>query len=158
MPNLELTFASGEDSLFVRRFSVHEAVSSLFTLSIWARSKSSSIDIEALIGKPASFRITSGVLHARTGARTWTGVCGYIEQVHAVQALAGQDAESTYYLRLVPDLWLLTHRRNYRIFQHLSIPDITDELLSEWAIQPIWKIDRGDYPKLEYKAQYGESD
>ncbi|WP_437994730.1 type VI secretion system tip protein TssI/VgrG [Sorangium sp. So ce185] len=158
MPTLELSFASGEDSLRVSRFSVHEAVSSLFTVSVWARSRSPSLDLEALVGKPATFHVDGGVRGDHRVARTWTGVCGYIEQVHAVPSSAGQEAESGYYLRIVPDLWLLTHRRNYRIFQHLSIPDITDRLLGEWAIQPVWNIDRGDYPKLEYKVQYGESD
>ena len=33
---------------------------------------------------------------------------------------------SSYYLRIVPTLWLCTQRRNYRVFQHLSIPDIVD--------------------------------
>ena len=37
MSILELSFSSGEDSLSVRRFSVQEAVSSLFTISVWAR-------------------------------------------------------------------------------------------------------------------------
>ena len=37
MALLELSFASGETSLSVRRFSVHEAISSLFTVSVWAR-------------------------------------------------------------------------------------------------------------------------
>jgi type VI secretion system secreted protein VgrG len=115
--NLELTLASDESSLSVRRFSVHEAVSSLFTVSIWARSENPAIDFEAIIGKPASFRLERGVAHARTGARLWTGVCSYIEQVRAVQPAPGQSALSTYHLRIVPELWLLTHRRNYRVFQ-----------------------------------------
>ena len=154
---LELSFASGEKSLSVRRFSVHEAASSLFSVSIWARSENPSIDLEALIGKPASFRISTGVRFARTGARVWTGLVSTIEQLHGVQP-SGVREESTYFLRLVPNLWLLTQRRNYRIFQHGSIPDITDKILGEWSIEPTWKIDRGEYPKLEYKAQYGESD
>ncbi len=61
-------------------------------------------------------------------------------------------------MRLVPALWLLTQRRNHRIFQHLSIPDIVSRLLAEWNIDPTWKIDRGSYPKLEYKVQSGETD
>jgi len=156
--NLELTFASDESSLSVRRFSVHEAVSSLFTVSIWARSENPAIDFEAIIGKPASFRLERGVVHARTGARLWTGVCSYIEQVRAVQPAPGQSALSTYHLRIVPELWLLTHRRNYRVFQHQTIPDITDELLAEWNLEPTWQIDRARYPKLEYRIQYAESD
>jgi type VI secretion system secreted protein VgrG len=165
MSVLELSFASGETSLSVRRFSVHEAISGLFTVSVWARSESPSIDLEAIIGQPASLRIVSGWLHARLGgARLWTGIVSSIEQVQAVQPGAVLDPTlksrelSTYSLRIVPDLWMLTQRRNYRIFQHLSIPDILDRLLEEWGIEKKWQIDRGAYPKLEYKAQYAESD
>jgi type VI secretion system secreted protein VgrG len=159
MPVLELSFASGERSLSVRRFAVHEGVSTLFTVSVWARSVSPSIDLEALVGQPASLRVVSGWLFARLGgARLWSGVVSSIEQVQAVQPQAGATELSTYYVRIVPSLWLLTQRRNYRIFQHLSIPDIIDRLLGDWSAEPVWKIDRAHYPKLEYKVQYGESD
>ncbi len=156
MPVLDLTFASGESSLSVRRFSVHEALSSLFTVSVWARTDDASLDLASLVGYPASFRIASGYVNAELGGgRLWNGMVSFIEQV---QAEASDNGLSTYYLRLVPSLWMLTQRRNYRIFQHLSIPDIADALLGEWNIVYAWKIDRGGYPKLEYKVQYGESD
>ena len=75
---LELNVASGDKSLSVRRFSVHEAASSLFSVSLWVRSESPSVDLEGIIGKPASFRIVSGVQFARTGARFWTGIVSTI--------------------------------------------------------------------------------
>jgi type VI secretion system secreted protein VgrG len=154
MPTLDLSFESGESSLSVRRFTVHEAISSLFTVSVWARSKNESIDLEGLVGKGAGLRIVAGYKWALGGgARYWTGICSYIEQVHAEPT-----GLSTYYLRIVPKLWLLTQRKGHRIYQHLSIPDIVDKLLGEWTITPTWDIDRGSYPKLEYKVQYGESD
>jgi type VI secretion system secreted protein VgrG len=138
---------------------VNEAISSLFTVSIWARSESPTLDLEAIVGQPASFRVVSGFMFAqRGGGRLWTGVVASIEQVQAVQPQVGARELSTYFLRIVPDLWLLTQRRNYRIFQHLPIPDIVGKILGEWGIEPVWKIDRSKYPKLEYKAQYGESD
>ncbi|HLM73685.1 MAG TPA: type VI secretion system tip protein TssI/VgrG [Polyangiaceae bacterium] len=154
MPTLELSFASGESSLSVRRFAAHESISSLFTLSVWARSKSDTIDLEGLVGKDASLRVVSGYAWALNGGtRAWSGICSYVEQVQAEPT-----GLSTYYFRIVPKLWLLTQRTNYRIYQHLSIPDILDKLLAEWSITPAWQIDRGSYPKLEYKVQYGESD
>ena len=159
MSLLELSFASGNDSLSVRRFSVHEALSSLFTVSVWARSPQHDLDLESLVGEPASLRIMSGTKFvAGLGGRRWSGVCSFMEQVQAVEPQPGQKPLSTYYLRIVPRLWLLTQRRGYRIYQHLSIPDIADKLLGEWGIKAEWKIDRGAYPKLEYKVQYGESD
>lgn len=159
MPLLELTFASGETSLTVRRFSVYEGLSTLFSVSVWAGSESPAVDLEALVGQPAGLRIVSGFRFARNnGLRSWGGVISSIEQVQAVIPQPGAREMSTYYMRIVPALWLLTQRRNHRIFQHISIPDIVDKILAEWKIEPVWKIDRGTYPKLEYKVQAGESD
>jgi type VI secretion system secreted protein VgrG len=154
MSNLTLTFASGESSLSVSRFAVQEGISSLFTVAIWALSDDPSIDLDTIVGQDASFRAQSGVAHAPLGgARYWTGICEHMSLVRAETT-----GKSTYHIRIVPRLWLLTQRRGHRIFQHLTIPDIVDQLLVEWAIAPTWKIQRNRYPKLEYKAQYGESD
>ncbi|MCC6553513.1 MAG: type VI secretion system tip protein VgrG [Polyangiaceae bacterium] len=154
MPLLELSFASGERSLSVRRFVVNEAVSSLFEVSVWARSPDSSVDLSALVGQPAALRIESGYKFAHRPGRLWAGVCAFAAQVDAEPA----PNLSTYQVKIVPLLWLLTKRSGHRIFQHLSIPDIIDKLLAEWTITPAWEIDRGRYPKLELKVQYGESD
>jgi len=154
MTSLELSFSSGESSLSVRRFTTHEATSSLFTVSVWARSPNHALDFESIVGKPATFKFATGMLFAAFGgARSWTGVCSYFEQVQAETT-----GLSTYFLRIVPTLWLLTQRRDHRVFQHLSIPDIADQIFAEWSITPVWQIDRPAYPKLEYKVQYGESD
>jgi len=159
MSLLELSFADGETSLSVRRFSVYEGISTLFSVSIWACSENPAVDLEALVGQPAGLRVMSGWKFVQaSGLRSWGGVISTIEQVQAVIPQAGARELSTYYMRLVPALWLLTQRRNHRIFQHLAIPDIVDRVLAEWKITPTWKIDRGSYPKLEYKVQSGETD
>ena len=86
--------------------------------------------------------------------RLWSGICASAAQTQAETA----PRLSTYEIEIVPTLWLLGKRSGHRIFQHLSIPDIIDKLLGEWRITPTWQIDRGRYPKLEFKVQYGESD
>jgi type VI secretion system secreted protein VgrG len=159
MPLLELSFAGGETSLSVRRFSVYEGISTLFSVAVWACSENPAVNLEAIVGQPAALRVVSGWTFVRSGGlRSWGGVISTIEQVQAVVPGPGAKELSTYYMRIVPALWLLTQRRNYRIFQHLPIPDIVDRVLAEWKIEPTWQIDRGTYPKLEYKVQYGETD
>lgn len=154
MPTLELTFASGESSLSVSRFAVHEGVSTLFSVSIWALSDDPSIDLETIVGQAASFHAVSGAAFAPLGgSRLWSGLCSYMQLVKSEPA-----GKSTYHLRIVPTMWLLTQRRNHRIFQHLNVPDIVDQLLADWTIVPVWKVNRADYPELEYRSQYGESD
>src|SRR5262245_9279483 len=82
MPLLDLSFASGESSLSVRRVQVHEAISSLFTISVWARSPHFDLDLEALVGEPASLSIVSGKAHLlNQGSRLWSGVVASMEQV-----------------------------------------------------------------------------
>ena len=154
MSTLELSFASGDHGLSVRRFTAHEAVSSLFAVTIWARSPDASIDLESIVGQEASLHAVSGYANAGgAGVRRWTGIVDFAEQVQAEAA-----GLSTYRIRIVPRLWLLTQRRGNRIYQHLTIPEIVDKLLAEWGIDHTWEVDFKTYPQLEYKVQYGESD
>lgn len=151
-PTFKLSLQSGEDSLSVRRVVSREGISQLFTVSVWARSKSADLDLEALIGQDASLQIGIGTTEWQK-ARHWQGIC-----CHAEQLETEPTGLSTYHLRIVPAVWLLTQRRGQRIYQHLSIPDIVDKLLREWGLAADWQIDRGAYSKLEYKVQHGETD
>ena len=153
MTILDLSFEGSESSLSVRRFTVHEAVSAPFAISVFARSPHSNLDLEAIVGKGCGLRIVHGVVHLHEDNRLWTGVCSHIDLAHAEPT-----GLSTYSLRIVPRLWLLHQRRGNRIFQHLTIPEIVQKVLGEWSIVPQLRIDAGLYPKLEYRAQYAESD
>lgn len=159
MPILTLSLSTREDSLVVHRFAVHEAISMPFSVSLWARSPDPAIDLAGIVGRPGTFHADAGYgFEPRPGGRTWSGLISRAELVHAVKTAPGQLNVSTYHLRLVPTLWQLTQRCNSRIYQHLSIPDIIDRVLSEWRIDAGWKIDRARYPKLDYKVQYAETD
>ena len=114
MPKLELAVASG-DLLSVRRFSVRESVSNLFSVSVTAMSEDPSLDLEAIVGKPASLRAETGYIGATLGgARLWSGICCYVELAKGVMPQPGEKPLSTYLLRIVPTLWLLTQRRGNR--------------------------------------------
>lgn len=149
MSLLELTFASGESSLSVRRFSVREQISNPFEVQIVALSPNDEIDLEAINGKPASFTMESGLRIPRT----WSGVCSQIGLIQAEET-----GLSTYELAIVPRFWLLSQRSGNRIFQHKSVPDIVEAILAEWKIEPEMRLSRGTFPKKEYCAQYNETD
>src|SRR5262245_3509507 len=142
MSTFDLSFASGESSLSVRRVQVQETVSGLYTVSVWARSPQFDLDLESLVGQPASLTIHPALGSVLSG-RQWSGVVNFMEQVQGLEGGDAQNPLSTYFIRIVPRLWLLTQRRNYRIYQHLAIPDITDKLFAEWGLSGDWKIDRG---------------
>jgi type VI secretion system secreted protein VgrG len=167
MKNLELSFASADDGAFdVRSFVVREGLSSLFSVSLSVVSPLDAIELGDMIGQRADFRIHGGAL-GRSGlqkdgsseddgdherGRAWTGIVKRFEQVHAEPT-----GLSTYELEIVPSLWLLTQRSNYRVFTRVSAVDLVRKLLADWDIKPILKIS-GEHPKLESRIQYGESD
>jgi type VI secretion system secreted protein VgrG len=144
--NLTVHVASG-DALDVREFTVHERMSSLFEVALVVVSDNADIDLEAVVGQAASFTIRHGM-----SPRTWTGICSELHQL-AVE----ESGLSTYHLSIVPTLWLATQRRNHRMFQQVSEPDIVEKLLGEWGVASEKKL-TGTYKKRKYKVQYGETD
>ena len=150
MSSFDLSFASGEDSLSVRHFSVSEGLSSLFEVSVIALSRLDDIDFEPIVGHSASF-----VIHGTATGRAWgwTGVARRFEQ-----RAAEPTGLSTYAISIVPQLWLATQRQDNRIFQHRTVPAIAREVLAQHGIEPVLELDASRYPVQEYRVQYGESD
>lgn len=137
-------------SLSVRRFDVREAMSTCFRALLVAVSPDDDLDLDALVGRPAAVAIDGAGRGAR---RILRGVCLSAEQVQAEEA-----GLSTYELEIGPSLALLEHRSRYRVFQHLSVPEIVESIFAEWGIAAELAIDRARYPRLEYRVQFGESD
>jgi type VI secretion system secreted protein VgrG len=146
----EVNLAS-DDVLDVRRFSVHERISALFSVTVTAVSPSADLDFEAVIGKAARFVAQAG-LAGEVRTRVWTGIC---KEVHEVAA--EETGLSTYEIEIVPVLFLASQRRNHRMFQLLSDVDIVSKILSEWGIEPDLRL-HATYKKRKYRVQYGESD
>ncbi|MBK8258632.1 MAG: type VI secretion system tip protein VgrG [Polyangiaceae bacterium] len=153
MPILELSFESGEDSLSVRKFQINESMSSLFDVSIVARSPNEDIDLESLVGKAAGFAMVDQLMNGRA----WTGIVAEMEQLRAEAPTSAGPGLSTYFLRIVPVMWLLTQRSNNRIFQKMSSVAIVQKILSEYGITPKLKLAES-HPEHEYRVQYGETD
>lgn len=145
--NFAVKIASG-DKLDVRQFSIHERLSSLFQVNLVAVSDNPSIEFDDVVGQPAKFSMSAG-MHDKF----WSGVCNHFEQVrHEPGGL------STYQFSIVPKLWFLTQRKNYRMHQQISEPDIVLKMLKEWDIKPVEQYDKGAYKKRKYRVQYNESD
>ena len=144
---LSLWFDNGDTSLTIRRFTLSEAMNQPFRAELVALSSSDDLDLETFVGRPA--RLTIASQHLRV-------LEGIIQRMSLVKA--DSKGLSTYRLELGPRLWLLQHRRDNRIFQHLSIPDIVRQVLADAKVEATWRIQEGAYPKQEFRVQYEESD
>jgi type VI secretion system secreted protein VgrG len=149
MAQLELAFENNEDSLTVRHFAVREPISGMFDVGVLARSRLAGLDLEGFVGRPAAFLMMGGPL---AGPRAWSGIASHIQMVQA--ELTGL---STYFVRIVPQMFLLRLRKRNRVFQHVTIPKIVESILDEYSIVYEKKI-VDDHQEHEYRLQYEESD
>ena len=149
---LRVEVGSG-DVLDVQQFSVHQRMSALFQVSLIAVSHNANIDFDAVVGKEASFLILTDPLSGMQEPRCWRGVCNQFQQMDV-----GLEGASTFQINIVPSLWFATQRRNHRMFQQISEPDIVLQMLGEWGIEPEVRYTKEAYKKRRYRVQYGESD
>jgi type VI secretion system secreted protein VgrG len=157
MSRLTLTLDCGEP-LQVHRFSARDAVSSLFTVKVVASSADACLDFGAILGQPAMLQVAPGDGDRVMGERVWSGLCSEIGQRNALELRLGEAGASIYELTIVPWLWQLTRRTDYRVFQRLPGHEIARTLLETWGIEADWHLDMAEHPRLAYKVQYGESD
>ena len=149
MSLLHLELACGE-RLEVHRFTVSEAVSSLFTVQVLARSPDPCLDLDAIFGQPAALRIPSA-------GRLWSGLCCRVKAHPPPEPGEGEAGLFTYEIAFVPDLWRLTAPTCSRIFERLSIPEIARELLEAEGLTATWRIHPPDHPRFPCRTQYDES-
>ncbi len=136
------------DNLDVRTFAVTQAMSQLFRVELHVVSSNLDIDFDDVIGQTASF-----TLAAEHTSRTWTGVCIAMDQVRVDRA-----GDATYTLTIAPRAYLLTQRKNYRIFQYKSELQIVQQILGEWGVANRALVDGSAHVPRKYRTQYAETD
>jgi type VI secretion system secreted protein VgrG len=137
----------GPDALFLTGFRGREGISQLFhfQLELMAENRQE-IAFDKLIGQKITISI---LLPDGQTKRFWSGICNSLTQ-------EGRDSTfSTYRMEVVPQLWLLTRRKQSRIFQHLSIPDILKKVLT--GLDTKFEL-QGTFEPRDYCVQYRESD
>ncbi|MCU9949060.1 type VI secretion system Vgr family protein [Pseudomonas sp. PDM13] len=151
--------------LDVLAFRGEEALSEPFAYQVEFTSTQRDLPAEQLLGRGASFSLLpppvavpfAGMSIPPTQPlRTLHGV------VTGFRRLSGSNDEARYELTLQPRLALLGRGRQYRIYQHLSVPEIVEQILRSdrhrWAGQDFFFDLKREYPKREQVMQYGESD
>ncbi|WP_413704914.1 type VI secretion system Vgr family protein [Pseudomonas sp. Pseusp16] len=153
-----------ETHLDVLAFDGQEHLSQPFSYHIEFTSTEQDLAPEQLLGKQARFSlyatkqppVIKGLpIPVITPLRTLHGV------ITALQRLSGSRDEARYEVTLQPRLALLERGRQYRIYQHQSVPEIVEHVLRsrhQFAYQDfVFDLTR-EYPRREQVMQYGESD
>lgn len=149
--NQECFFLSreGEESgLKVLGFSGSERLNQPYRFEVELVSEKEDIDLEGLLHTPVFLGFD----------RNGCGIHGIVSQ-----AARGESGKrfTRYSLVMEPQLAVLAHRINQRIFQHLSVPAIITAVLEEHGILAgayEFVLRDEDYPEREYCVQYDESD
>jgi type VI secretion system secreted protein VgrG len=147
----------GDHLLQVDHASWGEHMSGLFTGSLTLLSdegETVAAKLPELIGRHAILRVEV----AEDLYRYFSGIITSFTQ-------NGVDDQGTSYaVELVPWLWLLGYRRNYRIFQFEAVPAILATIFREWLDDlgdRAFQVDDsrlGDHPVRDYCVQYDETD
>ncbi|MCI0329974.1 MAG: type VI secretion system tip protein VgrG [candidate division Zixibacteria bacterium] len=135
--------------LRVVAFTGREELSHLFFFQLELASDDAEIDLNAVVGQPASLTIKSA-----------EGECVIHGLVSRMEEGGKGEKFSPYKALLVPEVWLLTRRVQSRIFQKKTVQDIAKEVL-EAAGVPSSRFRfalKRSLPAREYCVQYRESD
>jgi type VI secretion system secreted protein VgrG len=143
-----LSLPGVEHDFQVLAFSGFEAISQPYAFELELVSERPDHDLHRLLHQPAFLTLSSA----------GNGIHGVVEQI--AQGESGQRL-TRYQMTLVPHLSRLAHRRNARIFQQQTVPQIIAQLLEEHGIQAdAYRFQLGPtvYPERDYCVQYAESD
>ncbi|WP_408890016.1 type VI secretion system Vgr family protein [Myxococcus faecalis] len=127
-----------------------EGLSELYTCVVDLANEHLDADVDGLLGSSAEVLIAH-----EAGARRLCGI------VHRVEHLGTQAGHLLSRAHVVPALWSLSLRKDQRIFQEKTVPEVLEEVLTQ-ALQPFERPFRlelnREYLPREYCVQYRESD
>lgn len=127
-------------------FTLDEALSTLFTLSLTLSSKEPDIDLQQQLIQKAQFIVYSDGQKQRT-------VNGIVEKAER----GDSGFKRTYYTFVVrPLLWQLTLTKDSRIYHFKSVPDIIDEILGDYSVNFDKQL-MDPHPVREYVTMKRES-
>ncbi len=137
----------------VLRFSADEAVNELYELSIDVVCASDTALEDTALEHAASFSFTFGEKR-----RVFHGVVRTVWMEGIRPQLGDRDHTLVAYrIEVAPRAWLMSRRRNTRIFQKLRVDEVIRTVLAHYHIPSRWVLEH-DYPKRDYCTQYEETD
>lgn len=142
-----LTIKDSPATFQVLAFDGVEGISKPYTFTVELVSEQANINLDNLLNRQAFLAFGDGGL----------GIHG---QIYRMERGDSGNRLTTYSLTLVPRISYLAHRKNQRIFQTLTVPQIITVILNEHGIfDNSFKFqDIPNYPTREYCVQYNETD
>ncbi len=156
----------GEQALVISKLDGEEALSSLYTYVITAKTPAnplipwqaaSNVDLKSLIGKEMTVEIEldgnglGALIGIGQGVRE---ISGMVQKARYI----GRDAnQALYEIVIRPWLHLAELTTDFKIFQQKTVVNIIDDVLGDYNF-PYEKRLSGSYPQLDFQVQYGESD
>jgi type VI secretion system secreted protein VgrG len=143
---LTVTTPLGPGALHVAGMAGSDPISQLFRFELDLLAVNSQpVPFEQVVGQP----ITVDLALPGGGHRFVNGICSRFS--------AGRRSATftAFRAQVVPKLWLLTRKRDSRIFQNLSVPDILERVLA--GVDTTFEL-QGTYQPRNYCVQYRETD
>ncbi len=153
----QYTFKVAGETFQVLRFTADEEISELSRFELELRSDDPEVDIKSLLRQDAEIRLAWG--ETAPQEKTWYGIVRSFSQTAAGVPGEEEGEYGRYTCELVPTLWLLSQKRNCKIFQEMSTDEILKAVLDERGMAGKYELKlTKSYPKREYCVQYRESD
>lgn len=132
-----------------RKLKATDRLSQPFVIELEILSKTNDISPYTVIGKNMSI----GVKRQNQEFRYFNGI------ISRFQNQGASGGYQLYHVELRSWLWLLSHTRDCRIFQQLTIPEILEKVFKDKNGFSDYRLDlQGPHKKFEYCVQYRESD
>ncbi|PWT92721.1 MAG: type VI secretion system tip protein VgrG [Blastocatellia bacterium] len=145
---LVVTTPLGADDLLLVGLTGYEAISHLFNFHLELMAEDAEkIHFDKLLGQPVSAEIKL----PNRKERYFSGICSRVSQGGRSEG----DEFTFYRMEIVPSFWLLSRKTQSRIFQHVSVPQILDQVLS--GLNVSFQI-QGTFEPRDFCVQYRESD
>lgn len=142
----------GPDELILTGFKGAEKLSGLFRFELDLVSERRSIAFEEIVG--ANVTLLLGLRD--DSSKYINGMISSFTQNSNVDS--DENSLSVYTATMVPWFWLLTRTADSRIFQEKSVPDIVEQIFSEYELFDYTLRLSGTYTPREYTVQYRETD
>lgn len=148
--NRHVVLKISQPELEFRALSGTESMSALFEFELEMTSPSYSLDLRQMLGNPVTLEIALEPMGTRY-------LNGQVTRCTLVGRASPTSRHYVYRATVRPWLWYLTQTVDSKIFQGKTVPEVLQEVLSEYGY-PVETRLGGGYRQWEYCVQYQETD